>query len=391
MPFGLGGARTHPTVQSLRKERDLLDVMLDSVDVAVIACASDGRLTHVNRRARELVGVTCEPGSSAGTWMQKCRLRTPEGQPLLPDDLPVTRALNGNGVQRMDLLAAGNGGDVLLSASARPMVDDEGDHLGTVVVFKDVTRQRAREARIRSELRETGLALDVPAAVEAGRLVLYAQPIVSLFSGETVLEELLLRMRSADGTISAPGDFLAAAERHGTITTLDLWVFDQAAQLAAAGRPVTVNVSARTVSTPSFLEDVEATLARYRVEPSLLTLEITETAVVSDIVQVSRFADRLDKIGCHFALDDFGTGYAALTYLKHLPVRYLKIDMSFVRDLAENPRSRRVVNGVVALAASFNHETIAEGVEDPNTLQLLSELGVDLAQGFGVGEPAPIR
>ena len=80
-----------------------------------------------------------------------------------------------------------------------------------------------------------------------------------------------------------------------------------------------------------------------------------------------------------------------MTYLKHLPVRYLKIDIEFVRDLAENPGSRRVVNGVVALAASFNHQTIAEGVEDDATFELLSDLGVDLAQGFGVGRPAPIR
>jgi EAL domain-containing protein (putative c-di-GMP-specific phosphodiesterase class I) len=352
-------------VQSLRKERDL-------------------------RRARELVGVNCELGSSPATWIEKCRLRTADGQPFAADALPVKRLLNGEAVRCIDVLAASSSGDVLLNASARPMVDGDGGHLGAVVVFKDVTKQRAREARIRRDLPDAGLALDVQAAAAAGRLLLYAQPIVNLYTRETVLEELLLRMRSADGTISGPAEFLAAAERHGTITALDTWVFDQAVQIAGGGRPVTVNVSAPSVSTASFLQHVEDTLARSGVEPSLITLEITETAVVSDIVQVSRFADRLDKIGCQFALDDFGTGYAALTYLKHLPVRYLKIDMSFVRDLNENPRSRRVVNGVVALAASFNHQTIAEGVEDLWTLEQLSELGVDLAQGFGVGEPAPI-
>jgi EAL domain-containing protein (putative c-di-GMP-specific phosphodiesterase class I) len=97
-----------------------------------------------------------------------------------------------------------------------------------------------------------------------------------------------------------------------------------------------------------------------------------------------------DAIGCQFALDDFGTGYAALAYLKHLPIQYLKIDIDFVRDLVDNPRSRAVVSGIVALAAGFGQRTIAEGVENATTLRLLRELGVDLAQGFHIGKPAPI-
>jgi EAL domain-containing protein (putative c-di-GMP-specific phosphodiesterase class I) len=234
------------------------------------------------------------------------------------------------------------------------------------------------------------LAAEVQEAIDAGRLLLYAQPIVDLASGETVLEELLLRMRSADGTVIGPCGFLAAAERYDTVTALDQWVFEQGAEIAAAGRPVTVNVSARTVGTLSFLEVVERTLERGEVEPSLITFEITETAVVSDIVQACRFAERLEAIGCFFALDDFGTGYAAFTYLKHLPIRYLKIDIDFVRDLAQTPRSRAVVSGIVALAGGFGQRTIAEGVENAATAVLLRELGVDLAQGFHLGKPMPI-
>jgi EAL domain-containing protein (putative c-di-GMP-specific phosphodiesterase class I) len=206
-----------------------------------------------------------------------------------------------------------------------------------------------------------------------------------------VQEELLLRMRAADGTLVGPGGFLAAAERLSTITALDRWVFEQAARIAARGRAVTVNVSANTVGTSSFLELVEETLERNHVEPSLITFEITETVVVSDIVQASRFAERLDEIGCHFALDDFGTGYAAFTYLKHLPIKYLKIDIDFVRDVVENPRSRAVVSGIVSLASGFGQRTIAEGVENPTTLAVLRSLGVDLVQGFHIGRPAPIE
>jgi EAL domain-containing protein (putative c-di-GMP-specific phosphodiesterase class I) len=140
----------------------------------------------------------------------------------------------------------------------------------------------------------------------------------------------------------------------------------------------------------SFVEFAERALDRNGAPPSLITFEITETAVISDIVGATRFANRLEAIGCRFALDDFGTGYAALTYLKHIPFSYVKIDVDFVRDLLHNGRSRAVVSGVVALAAGLDLRTIAEGVEDEATLSLLLELGVDLAQGFHIGRPAPV-
>lgn len=390
MPFALPAARPRRARQRLRDEHGLLDFMLDSVEVAMVACATDGRLTHVNRRTRELLGGECSAGMDLETWTRQVGPRTPSGLPLVLEDLPLMRALEGEVVRGVDLLVRSGGGDLLLSTSANPVNDERGRRRGAVAVFEDVSELRAREAQIRTELRHMGVALEVEEAIGAGRLLLHSQPIFEIASGEPVLEELLVRMRSPDGTLVGPGGFLVAAERHSTITALDRWVFGQAALMAALGRAVTVNVSARTVGTLSFLEAVERTLTHERIEPSLITFEITETAVVSDVVQATRFAERLDAIGCHFALDDFGTGYAALTYLKHLPIRYLKIDMDFVRDLVENPRSRAVVSGIVALAAGFGQSTIAEGVEDAATLQLLAELGVDLAQGYHLGRPAPI-
>ena len=122
----------------------------------------------------------------------------------------------------------------------------------------------------------------------------------------------------------------------------------------------------------------------------MITFEITETTVISDIVGAARFADRLEALGCRFALDDFGTGYAPLTYLKYLRVQYLKIDMEFVHDLVESERSRAVVASIVGTAAGLGQRTIAEGVECAATLELLRELGVDLAQGFHIASPAPI-
>jgi EAL domain-containing protein (putative c-di-GMP-specific phosphodiesterase class I) len=375
--------------QLRRDDGNLLEVLLDSVDVAVVACALDGNPTHINRRAAELMGMDGSGESDPETWIEQVWPRTPDGRQLSLDELPIVRALHGEVVRDVDLLVQTTHGDALMRTTANPLYDEQGTPLGAVAVFADVTEQRARELRMREELRTLDLAHGVQDALAAGRLLIYEQPIVDLASGETVLRELLLRLRSRDGAIVGPAELLMAAERHGTVTAVDEWVFAQAAKIAARGRAVTVNVSAQTVVRSSFVEFAELTLKRIGAAPSLITFEITETAVVSDIIGATRFAERLEALGCRFALDDFGTGYAALTYLKHLPLSYLKIDIDFVRDLLHNERSRAVVSGVVALAGGFGLRTIAEGVEDGATLSLLRELGVDLAQGFHIGRPAP--
>jgi len=218
-------------------------------------------------------------------------------------------------------------------------------------------------------------------------LLLYAQPVCAIGTGRLVFEELLLRLRGR-GCVTGPGELLARAEREGNIAEIDTWVVRESARIAGQGRPISVNVSAHSVSDPGFLGEVVQVLDLPLVDPRLYTLEITETAVMSDLIQASRFAEHLRSHGCSFALDDFGTGYAPLTYLKHLPFRYLKIDMSFVRDLVEDPRNQAVVRGIVALAHGFGLETVAEGVEDEPTLELLGRLGVDLAQGWFIGAPA---
>jgi EAL domain-containing protein (putative c-di-GMP-specific phosphodiesterase class I) len=121
----------------------------------------------------------------------------------------------------------------------------------------------------------------------------------------------------------------------------------------------------------------------------MLVFEITETAIVEDELAAWTFAERLHALGCKVALDDFGTGYGSLTYLKQIPVDYLKLDIEFIRDLTTNTASRHVVQAVTALARNFNLETVAEGVEDPDVFDLLSGLGVDYAQGFHIGRPEP--
>ncbi len=118
--------------------------------------------------------------------------------------------------------------------------------------------------------------------------------------------------------------------------------------------------------------------------------EITETAAAKDIGQATRLAERLSALGCGFALDDFGTGYGSFTYLKHLPVDYLKIDMEFVRNLKPGSPDVQVVSAIIDVARKFDIQTVAEGVESQETLDLLGELGADFAQGYHLGFPAPV-
>ena len=233
-------------------------------------------------------------GTHPDTWIGQVLPRTPDGRQLELSELPIVRALQGEVVRDVDLLVRTAHGDVLMSTTANPVYDQRGASLGAVAVFADVTEQRAREASIQEELRALDLVDGAQEALAEGRLLIYAQPIIELASGETILQELLLRIRSRDGAIVGPAALLAAAERHGTVTEIDEWVFEQAARIAATGQPVTVNVSAQTVVRSSFVQVAERALERNGALPSLITFEITETAVISDIVGASRFADRLE-------------------------------------------------------------------------------------------------
>jgi diguanylate cyclase (GGDEF)-like protein/PAS domain S-box-containing protein len=230
----------------------------------------------------------------------------------------------------------------------------------------------------------------VRSAIEENRLILYAQPIVDLASGAPAGEELLVRMLEEDGEVVPPGSFLPTAERFGLIREIDRWVVSRAVELASAGRRVNVNLSGRSVCDPDLTAMVERELAGGGTDPALLVFEITETAAVADMRDVVEFAGRVERLGCGLALDDFGTGFGSLTYLKHLPVTELKIDMEFVRPLAHSEDDQRLVRSIVAIAQGTGILTVAEGVEDAATLALLRELGVDRAQGYHLGVPQPV-
>jgi diguanylate cyclase len=157
----------------LREEGNLLEVILDSVDVAVVACGPDGHPTHINRRAIELMGMDGSNGSDPDTWIEQVLPRTPEGRQLSLSELPIVRALQGEVVRDVDLLVGTARGDVLMSTTANPVYDQRGACLGAVAVFADVTEQRAREACVREELQALDLVHGGQEALAEGRLLVY--------------------------------------------------------------------------------------------------------------------------------------------------------------------------------------------------------------------------
>jgi EAL domain-containing protein (putative c-di-GMP-specific phosphodiesterase class I) len=230
----------------------------------------------------------------------------------------------------------------------------------------------------------------IRAALTEDRFVLHAQPIIDLATGEAVHEELLIRMVDEEGHVIPPAHFLPTAEAFGLIGDIDRWVVGEAVRVAATGRCVHVNLSGRSASSQLLRDELTAAIHSSGVDPRNLVFELTETAAVSNMTDARAFAVHLRELGCRMALDDFGTGFGSLTYLRNLPTDFLKIDMDFVQNLGTSEGDLRVVEAVVDIAARFGQQTVAEGVEDEAALNLLREAGVDFAQGYLLGRPAPL-
>jgi diguanylate cyclase (GGDEF)-like protein/PAS domain S-box-containing protein len=260
---------------------------------------------------------------------------------------------------------------------------------------RDAVVEFTAEGQARIAARQA-LSEQIRRATERGLFVLVQQPILDLESNEVSQYELLLRMRGEEGELLTPPSFLGTAERFGLIQGIDRWVAQQAVRLLAsqqkAGRDLVleVNISGLSMNDAEFATLVERELRSSGAEPSSLVFEVTETAAVADLDQARRFAEELTRIGCRFALDDFGAGFASFYYLKHLPVSYLKIDGEFIRDLARTPSDQLLVRALVEVSRGLGIKTIAEYVGDVETLDIVRELGVDYAQGFLIGKPAPV-
>ncbi|WP_327438532.1 EAL domain-containing protein [Pseudomonas donghuensis] len=234
-------------------------------------------------------------------------------------------------------------------------------------------------------------------ALEENRFCLYAQEIAALGPHEGVGHiEILLRLHDESGRIILPDSFIPAAERYGLMTALDRWVvrsvFKVIRQCLDEQRDgplamCAINLSGSSIGDDKFLEYLQRLFAEFAIPPHMICFEITETSAIANLGSAIRFINELKGLGCRFSLDDFCAGMSSFAYLKHLPVDFLKIDGSFVKDMLDDPINRAMVEVINHIGHVMGKRTIAEFVETPLIEQALQEIGVDYAQGYLIERP----
>jgi PAS domain S-box-containing protein len=371
-----------------KQAEEFRKVVMANMAEGLYALDADGLVTYMNRAASKMLGWA-EDELRGKSMHEVVHFQHADGSAFAVEDCPLLKVRTEGRSARIgdDAFTRRDGSIFPVAYSSAPLGGDTRNQ-GVVVVFRDITDEKNEQSAVQRELAVLSWIGRIRDAIDENRLVLYSQPIVSLTGGRSS-EELLLRMIGRDGEIIQPGTFLPVAEKYGLITEIDRWVVTQAIRIAAGTRRVIeVNVSAESIGTSDLLAFVEHQIREHGADPANLVFEITETALMRDLAAGQSFAQGLAEIGCGLALDDFGTGYGSFTYLKNLPITYLKIDIEFVRDLVTNPANRHVVKAIVGLAKGFGLRTIAEGIEDEATLALLRTEGVDFGQGFHLGVPA---
>jgi len=234
----------------------------------------------------------------------------------------------------------------------------------------------------------------IKSVIEHDRFRLMYQPILNVADPDKECYEVLLRMPGPDGELVLPSIFLPVAQRFGLMTEIDRWVIQRAfqtlADFRATGRDITftINLSGQSLEDLSLLTLVKEQLARRQLPAASVIFEVTEQSAVRYLDKARQLIQGLVDLGCRFALDDFGTGFSSFSYLKDLPVDFIKIDGSFVCNMARNAIDETMVMSIIQIARSLGKRTIAEFVQDEKTIALLKESGVDFLQGYYVGVPS---
>jgi diguanylate cyclase (GGDEF)-like protein/PAS domain S-box-containing protein len=328
---------------------------------------------------------------------------------LVLSDWPAGSLSLGLMQQMLDAVRApfaAGGNAITISCSAGIAVyPGDADTADLLVERADVAMYRAKEAGrnnahfYKAEMNALAmhrlrLESDLRNALEAEEFVLHYQPQMDLASGRIVGVEALLRWQQARPGLTQPLDFIGVAEEIGLIVPLGDWVLETACAQAVAWQRsgcdelrMAVNLSARQFAQKGLVATISAALQRSGLHPSLLEIEITESLMMADVEQaVTTLAD-LKRLGVHVSVDDFGTGYSSLAYLKRFPIDVLKIDRSFVRDIANDASDAAIVAAIISLAHSLGMSVVAEGVEQQDQLICLARCGCDTVQGYMVSPP----
>ena len=299
-------------------------------------------------------------------------------------------------------------GEVTLDVSARFGIAVFPDHGGTphellrsVDIAVHQASQRNSEivvydaARIPDHSSRLKLAGELRSGIRAGELRLFLQPKVDMATGRVCGAEALVRWMHPINGLVCPADFIELAENAGLIDSITIWVINAAlAQIMAMQKqgcavPVSVNLSVRNLHDKDLVRKVCDLLARYDVPASLFELEVTESAAMEDPLLALAVLQDLRREGILLSIDDFGTGYSSLSYLQKLPVDYIKIDQSFVRDMSSSEDSSLIVRSTIDLVRDLGRKTVAEGVETREHWEQLARYGCDLAQGYFIAAPMP--
>lgn len=366
------------------EENRRLTAIIRSSDDAVLTKDLSGVITGWNQGAERIYGYS---GSEA-IGQQVAELLIPPSH--RGEAKRILKAAAAGEVVSFETQRITKSGEVIdVALRAFPIRGLSGEVTAVCTVGHDISEVRRRE---RAEQRDTEALVwrrHLRKSLAEGGLFFHGQPILDLRTGAVHHHELLVRMR-LNGEIVPPARFLPYAEESELIHELDLWAVEQGVRLGEQ-MPVAINLSARSLGSRELLRAIERSLVRDSSLAKMLTFEITETAAAENMQGARQLVGELTKMGCSVALDDFGTGYGSFTYLRHLPVTQLKIDMEFIRGLDSDAADRRVVESMIDVARNFEMTTVAEGVEDERTLEVLRELGVDLVQGYLIGRPQPLE
>jgi diguanylate cyclase (GGDEF)-like protein len=237
-------------------------------------------------------------------------------------------------------------------------------------------------------------------ALDEDRFLLYAQDIVPVSGASRQGRhcELLVRMVDERGELVPPRSFIPAAERYNLMPAIDRWVVRTALATLSRARAYNdphqfelcaINLSGASIGDERFLDFVQDQLRIFDVPRECICFEITETAAIHNLDKAQRFIEKFRAVGCRFALDDFGAGMSSFAYLKHLPVDFLKIDGGFVKDMADDPIDRAMVEAINSVGHVMGKQTIAEFVNSERVMAALRDIGVDYAQGYGIAKPQP--
>ncbi len=387
-------------------EHAVLYLDLDQFKVVNDTCGHQAGDQLLVRLAAQLQGCVRETdtlarlgGDEFGVLLEHCPLDMAES---------IAESLRGT-VQRFRFTYDGRNFDVGVSIGLVPLNPASGslaDVLSSAdaacYVAKDMGRNRvhvfrADDSALARHHGQMQWAQRLRAALDEGRLVLYAQPAAPVEPAGDDLQycEILLRLHDEEGALVTPMAFIPAAERYHLMPTLDRWVVGAALDALAqrrlpANSLVAVNLSGQSLSEESFLRFVVDGLDRSGVDPEQICFEITETAAIANLAHATKFMNVLRGMGCRFALDDFGSGLSSFGYLKKLAVDFLKIDGHFVVDMHTDRIARAMVEAINQIGHVSGARTIAEFVENGEILFHLRKLGVDFAQGYGIARPAPL-